>query len=255
MILNMNGGGAGLNFKVVSGTTKPENPTENMIWVNMETPVNEVVFSAAQPENPVSGTVWIKTGTSSSVSFNALKKDAIMIYPVSTKLFTSGWDSKEAKIYQNGDWHDFITLLIHNGIEQQTFTMYTGVNYQYKVNYTKTQNTNSIVYNLNSSNNGYGAYGLYYVELDLTGLETIQISASSVADALKGTNTLVALSNLPADTTREAIENSIVTSSLIGENMSTISINVSSLNGIHPIGIYTSTAGTVTLTVSDFSCT
>lgn len=108
MILNINGGGGvNLNFDVVSGTTQPENPTENMIWVNMETPVNDVCFSVTKPENPVSGTVWICTGTSSPVSFNALKKNAIMIYPLYVEYFMSSWYEKEAEIYQKGLWSDF----------------------------------------------------------------------------------------------------------------------------------------------------
>lgn len=260
MILNMNGGGASLNFKVVSGTTQPKNPTENMIWVNTETPVNDVCFSATQPENPVNGTVWICTGTSSPVSFNALKKNAIIIYPVSAKLFTSdgnytGWDSKEAKIYQNGAWRNWTIFLIQNGVEKKEFVLYTGVEYPYTVNCTKTQNADSIEYNLSSSSSGYGAYALYYVDLDLTGLKTIKISASSVYDDVVGTNTLVVLSGLPGNTTRETIENSIIASAKIGEIMSTVSVDVSSLNGVYPVGIYMSTATSMTLTVSDFSCT
>lgn len=258
MILNMNGGGASLNFKVVSGTTQPENPTENTIWVNMPDDVNEIVFSASRPENPVSGTLWICTSTSSSVSFNALKKNTIMIYPISVELFSStSWNSKEAKIYQNGNWHDWTIFLIQNGVEKKEFTLYTGVEWTYLIRCTKTQNADNIEYQFKSSDYGYGAYSLYYIDLDLTGLKTIQISASSVyayGENIVGTNTLVVLSGLPGKTTNEMIEDSILKSAKIAETMSTVSVDVSSLSGVHPVGIYTSTAGTVTLTVSDFSC-
>ncbi len=116
MILNMNGGGGvNLNFEVVSGATKPENPTENTIWVNTTTPINEVCFSANNPINPVSGIVWIKTGTSGSVSFNALKKNAIMICPLCVnQLINGNWEEKEAKFYQDNEWKELITYF-YNG--------------------------------------------------------------------------------------------------------------------------------------------
>ena len=49
------GGIAGLNFKVVGGTTQPTNPKENTIWVNTNTDITSWVFSAGQPESPTEG--------------------------------------------------------------------------------------------------------------------------------------------------------------------------------------------------------
>jgi hypothetical protein len=103
------GGGGGLNFKVVGGTTAPSNPKENTIWINTSTKITDWVFSATQP-NAVSGRVWISTGTSSSMEFNALKKNGIQVYPISAKQYVSGaWVGVEAKSYHNGafvDWWD-----------------------------------------------------------------------------------------------------------------------------------------------------
>lgn len=48
-ILYGNGGGTSLNFKIVGGTTEPSNPTENMIWVNTDTPITNWIFSADNP--------------------------------------------------------------------------------------------------------------------------------------------------------------------------------------------------------------
>ena len=107
MIYVLGGGGAGLNFKVVGGTSQPTNPRENTIWVNTSTTITDWVFSATQPTGS-SGMVWFSVGTSSSVEFNALKKNAIQIYPLSAKQHISGkWVDKTAKTYQNSKWNDW----------------------------------------------------------------------------------------------------------------------------------------------------
>jgi hypothetical protein len=68
--------------------------------------------------------VWISTGTSSTAPFNALKKNGIMVYPVSAKQYISGaWVDKTAKSYQNGKWVNWYTLLFDNGDQ---FTSLTG---------------------------------------------------------------------------------------------------------------------------------
>ena len=124
MIFNMNGGGsAALNFKVVGGTTEPVSPSENMIWVNTSTTITDWVFSATQPTG-ATGRVWISTSASSSVEFNALKKNDIQVYPVSAKQYISGaWVEKTAQSYQNGAWVGWITYLYNKGDQ---FTDLTG---------------------------------------------------------------------------------------------------------------------------------
>lgn len=52
MIFNMSGGGgtaAGLNFKVVGGTSVPSNPTANTIWVNTGASITSWHFGAKEP--------------------------------------------------------------------------------------------------------------------------------------------------------------------------------------------------------------
>lgn len=100
------GGGAPLNFKVVGGT-KPSNPKENTIWVDTDTAITDWVFSATQPA-AVSGRVWIQTGTTSPVTFNALKKNSIQVCPLTAKQYVNGaWVDKAAKSYQGGAWVEF----------------------------------------------------------------------------------------------------------------------------------------------------
>lgn len=116
---NTGGGGVGgLNFQVIGGTTAPNNPKENTIWVNTSTKITGWVFSATQPTR-ATGMVWISVGASSPVAFNALKKNNITVYPLSAKQYVSGkWVSKEAKSYQNGEWVEWRTYLFNESSGQ-----------------------------------------------------------------------------------------------------------------------------------------
>jgi hypothetical protein len=69
------------------------------------------------------GQVWIPTGTSSTVAFNALKKNAIQVYPLTAKQYTGGaWVNKTAKSYQNGVWTDLLEYLYSPGDEWENIT-------------------------------------------------------------------------------------------------------------------------------------
>lgn len=105
MIFNVTGnGGTAMNFRVVGGTTAPSNPKENTIWINTSSTITDWVFSATQPSS-VNGRVWISTGTSSTIEFNALKKNGIQVYPLKAKQYISGMlVEKTAMSYQNGEW-------------------------------------------------------------------------------------------------------------------------------------------------------
>ena len=81
---NTGGGCTSLNFKVV-GNPQPSNPKEHTIWVDTDVPISSYVFSATEPEAPEEGMVWISIGTSSAVEFNALKKNALQVYPIAAK--------------------------------------------------------------------------------------------------------------------------------------------------------------------------
>ena len=106
-----------LNFEVV-GNPQPESPKENTVWVDTDATITGWVFSATEPETPSEGLVWIYTGTTSPVTFNALKKNGISVCPLSAKQYVSGaWVEKTAKTYQSGAWKDWITWLYNNGDE------------------------------------------------------------------------------------------------------------------------------------------
>lgn len=112
-------GGTFLNFKVVAYATEEEQnaaaPKENTIGIITGDKITSWIFSATEPEAPIEGMVWFPIGTSSTVGFNALKKNGIMVYPISAKQYISGaWVDVTAKCYQNGTWNNF-ALIIFDG--------------------------------------------------------------------------------------------------------------------------------------------
>ena len=115
---------SGLNFEVVGGTSAPANPAENTIWVNTSVPISDYIFSAIPPESGAEGSVWFSTGTTSPAAFNALKKNVVQVYPLSAMQIVNGQIvDVEAKIYQDGEWVDWGTVLYDAG---NHFTEITG---------------------------------------------------------------------------------------------------------------------------------
>lgn len=109
------GGGGGLNFQVVGGITAPNNPKENMIWINTDQKITSYIFSATEPTSLVEGMVWILTGASSTVEFNALKKNGIQVYPLSAKQYVNGaWVGVTARSYQNVEWASWVKTILPN---------------------------------------------------------------------------------------------------------------------------------------------
>ena len=119
MIFNVTGGGgAALNFKVVGYATEEAllaaAPAENTIGIITETPITGYIFSVEEPSPATAGLVWVIIGKSSQVAFNALKKNTVMVYPLSAKQYIDGaWVDVSIKIYQGSKWIDFkINLLL-----------------------------------------------------------------------------------------------------------------------------------------------
>lgn len=116
--VNFNAGGAGgggLNFKIV-GNPQPASPSENTIWLNTDVPITSNILSPAEPETPEEGMVWISTGTASTVAFNALKRNGIVVCPISAKQYTGGeWVNVTAQSYQGGEWKNWRIYLFNNG--------------------------------------------------------------------------------------------------------------------------------------------
>ncbi len=116
------GGGTSLNFDVKSYATEEAllsaTPKENTIGIITEHKITGWVFAATEPTEPVEGMVWISTGTSSAIEFNALKKNALQVYPISAKQYVgSAWMSVTAMNYHDAKWYDWVTYYYDNGDE------------------------------------------------------------------------------------------------------------------------------------------
>lgn len=108
MIFNVtSGGGSGLNLKVVGGTTQPENPRENTIWINTDTAITGYVLSPTQPETVAEGVVWLKTADE-GVEINVGKKNAVLLHLASaTMIIGSIIQRVDGDVYANGKWTSF----------------------------------------------------------------------------------------------------------------------------------------------------
>lgn len=100
------GGGADNSLRIVGGTTRPANPSVNMIWANTPNEITSYVLSATEPETPVEGMLWLKIGDSGSIKIpSPVGKDWITVYPLSAEQYVSGvWNSVEVISYQDGVW-------------------------------------------------------------------------------------------------------------------------------------------------------
>lgn len=92
-----------LNFEVV-GNPKPQSPKMNTIWVDTDVAIPNWTLSATKPDSGDEGAVCVQTGNGSVCAFNALKKNAVMVYPLcATQRISGAWKNVNAEIYQ-GEW-------------------------------------------------------------------------------------------------------------------------------------------------------
>lgn len=111
-----------LNFTVIAYPSEVELNTATAdgytIGVVTTNPIKGWCFTVEQPENMAEGEIWFSTGISSNVAFNALKENAIMVYPISAKQMVSGTlVDVTAKSWQDGAWVDWFpgTYLFNKG--------------------------------------------------------------------------------------------------------------------------------------------
>lgn len=224
MIINESGGGAGINLKVVGGTTQPTSPAENTVWVNTSTAISGYVFSAAEPESPTEGLLWIQTGTSASVPINIHRKNTLMVYPTACRQYVSGaWVSREAKTYKDGEWVEWWTgMLFDNGDEYTAITGgFSGVG-----SFQKAENADGYLHLLAE----YGKYGAYLTEnaIDLTDFSTL----TAIVKTSGSTNKMLGIVS-----TRS--ENFTAYTTFLSADDSTVSLDISQYYGLYYVGIQT----------------
>ena len=116
-----------LNYSIIGGTTKPSNPTENLIWINTSNNITSTIFNSATPLYQTEGMIWVITGPTGKAGFDMLNIDNISmdrIYPIGVKQYINGvWVQKVGQIYLNNQWVPFETTLIWNGQYQTPNTL------------------------------------------------------------------------------------------------------------------------------------
>lgn len=118
-ITRRGGNGSPLNFEIVGGTTQPENPKENTIWVNTETEITGWSFSENEPTSPAHGNVWFETNDNGEKEFNALTENEMIISPVAARQYaSSGWIDRDAYIYQFGSWTILMSGTLYDNGEE-----------------------------------------------------------------------------------------------------------------------------------------
>lgn len=238
------GGGAGLNFEIkayVSEGSLPATAKENTIAVITTTPITAYTFSATEPTDPIEGMVWITVNTSSSVEFNALKKNNITVCPMSAKQYVSGaWVDKEAKTYHNGAWVDWWNgELFINGNQYEAFTG-GWVRADYYVGNDDNTNTGTLTVEdtiyLKTSMGTYCKSVRTSNKIDLTNWKTLRYIAIQYN---KGEAAILVTSQV-GDVDNVAVAKG---SFVVGES----SLDITELVGEYYIGAYVRNAGEVTI--------
>lgn len=168
--------GVELGFEVVGGTSAPNSPKENTIWVNTDTHItgwgigDYANIGWSMPE----GYVYIDADTSanSGGDFNALKKNEIWLRPIRAKQRVNGaWVDKTAKIYQNGAWKSTEYIIVPN--TDATWTTSKGT-----ASANKTTSGTTVNVTTKASANGTATDSGIYTEFDATQYSTFYIKGS-----------------------------------------------------------------------------
>lgn len=187
------------------------------------------------------GTVWIQTGTTSPVAMNVLKKNSIQVCPISAKQYVGGaWVDKEAQIYQGGEWVDWLTYLVHDGIDN---TNLTGGWFWNKSSAAASVSESDGAIRISCYNN-YGAITWEYMTnnpVDLTEVKTIELLCDANASVGSwpsdgGGGGYIDLCCKSSKTENASATARIVTqSSVTGK---TITLDVSNLSGNYYVSFY-----------------
>lgn len=239
---NLGGGGASLNFKVVGGATVPSNPKENTIWINTSEDISSWVLSPAEPE-AADGMAWISIGGASEYAFNALKKNALMVYPGSVMHYNgTEWKNVDAYIYQKGEWVKFSLAwdgyYFKDGNQYEYITGgWSSEGYKY-YDYSMESATVGDTLSTRSSGNYTASMIGTYTSVDLTNVDAITVAVDNVLDssfAIMKTKQLLA------------------TDLLIGLNTGNQKIDVSRLTGNYYLAIASAGGQTIPNTYATVS--
>lgn len=228
MIFNFSGGGggAGLNFAIIGGVTKPTNPRKNTIWANTPTEITRWIFDANEPAEPEEGTLWIVTGTNSKVAFNVLKKDTLMVYPITCKQFVDGsWVDVPAESYISEEWVEWITYLFIESNGQAVPWVFKSMNTYGVVS----EKNGVIVFEYATVNNSYMAAGTENV-VDLSAYSKVRFDVEVRSNYTSGGGEFV-IGVTSAQVVSEYNNNFVASEKPVADSIrKTISVDVSGIS-------------------------
>ena len=176
MIYNMSGGGgAGLNFKVV-GNPKPGNPSNNTLWLDTDVPVSGWAFCSEVPADLQEGLAIFIVGTSSPAAFSALKKNQLIVYPVSAKQCIDDDGTivdVTAQMWQDGAWKDLwpANVLIENGKMHPDYSLELSSN----INNARAEMTDEGLYiYIPPASNSYST-AFFHPKFDVSGFSALTV--------------------------------------------------------------------------------
>lgn len=225
-----------LNLKVVAYATEDlltaDTPTENTIGIVTTTPIPAWYFSAEQPENMVEGDVWMKTDAESPVSFNAVKKNNITVYPFEAMQLNEELEKVPAFCYLAGKWVELWKWngeLYKEGKEYEDITggWVTGVIWSgYSASGSTVTKKNDYLYidGADGSSHGFKTAN----QIDLT-----PYSAFNIRYTAPSTINVSVAATFPKDS-----ENMIAKSNMSGGTNVTKSLSLNSVNQAARIGIF-----------------
>ena len=199
------------------------------------------------------GQVWFGTDTTSSLAFNALKKNVIMVYPLSAKQYVnSAWVDKEAKSYQNGAWAGWWNGELYDAGDE--FEFITGgwqafaTSSNSPVKPTITKSSTSVNIKLSYPYNE-GAYGGAYVtknKISFKGKNTLKFTGDSSGEN-NGRCMICVWSSLVSGGSSPSVAQLFFPSG--GMTNKTISLDIGSLNltDSYYVGMYIYNAHWVTM--------
>ena len=106
-----------ITFTVADGNTIPQDPQNNVIWVQTDTaiPSYSILSSVDRPANPAEGMVWIVNGQTSAGAFDiTFDNSQVVVYPQKAYQYVDGeWTPRPIKIYKDGQWIDLFTATLN----------------------------------------------------------------------------------------------------------------------------------------------
>ena len=230
-------GGGGLNLKVVGGNTQPANPRENTIWVNTTTAITGYALSPTHPETGTEGLVWLKTAYT-GVEINVGKKNAIVLYLSTAKLYTAGeWISVNGWVYVSSVWNQFAKdgLMVFDRTQQEYADINRNISFVKDEQYLSRADADPYIKMTISGSSSITRGYQWKDPIDVTDYSTMEVVGYST--------TTINKAGLSPNLTSSRNEIVSAASQTFGTERSTMNIDISSLTGNMYVGFSLKNSG------------